>query len=126
MLQSWRLEFLGPDGRWTGPYCYSPTLRAWLARKAMNEEHINDPERQAAPPNELFVKNPGKDRYVSGTRDLKGLLYWFGDWLEEFRDEGACVNLYDVPEHAIGYHDQYQIVYQQRQAQPVCYDLRWW
>lgn len=115
-MKVYRLEFLQPDGRWTGPYCAEyMTPRAFELRKRMNKTH----DTQRPWPNEaIFAANPGKDRYVCASSSMKELVRWFGGYLVHFIHEGGHVAVYEVPEGAIAQIDSQQIVYQQRQA--VC------
>lgn len=41
-MRVYRLEFLQPDGRWTGPYCAEyMTITAFEVREEMIEKHRN-------------------------------------------------------------------------------------
>lgn len=115
-MRIFRLEFLQPDGRWTGPYCAEyMTKGAFAIRDAMAPQHKNSAYHSFPDP-QIFAKNPGRDRYVCGTMSIKQLVAWFGEYLVPFIDEGGHVGIYEVPEAAIAENDGRQIVYQQQQA----------
>ncbi|HSX32224.1 MAG TPA: hypothetical protein VLF43_03105 [Candidatus Saccharimonadales bacterium] len=115
-MRVYRLEFLQPDGRWTGPYCAEwMTPAAFEIRERMLEPHRNS-EYHAFPDEQIFIKNPGKDRYVCGSSSEALLYVWFGEYMKPFLAEGGHIGIYDVPNQAITHDDSKQIVYQQRQA----------
>lgn len=116
MAQVWRLEFLQPDGRWTGPYCAEYlTDRAYKLRQRMCAEHRDNAARPW-PCEQVFANNPGRHRYVCGSHSFLGLLEWFESYLALFFQEQGHVSYYDVPEAAVAERDSFQVVYQQRQA----------
>lgn len=113
-MRVYRIEFLQPDGRWTGPYTAEyMTPRAFELRYAMlKDPKITRPYPQA----EIFANNPGKDRYVCASPSMSSLKTWFGDYLELLQMEGGHRGIYDVPQKAIAECYLEQVVYQQRQA----------
>jgi hypothetical protein len=113
-MKVYRLEFLQPDGRWTGPYTAEwITPAAFKLRKAMLKNHkVTRPY----PASSIFAKNPGKDRYVCASPSMGALKAWFGRYLGLYKAEGGHVGTYEVPVEAIAERDEEQIVYQQRQA----------
>jgi hypothetical protein len=115
-MKLYRLEFLQPDGRWTGPYCAEyMTAKAFELRDAMNTEHLRT---RVFPDATIFTNNPGKDRYVCASPSLQLLSQWFGSHMPGLIQEGGHIAIYEVPAAAIAWDDGLQIVYQQRRA--VC------
>jgi hypothetical protein len=114
IMRVYRLEFLQPDGRWTGPYCAEwMTPKAFELREKMLQDHnINRPY----PISETFARNPGKDRYVCASPSWRSLQEWFGKYLLLYLKEGGHIGVYNVPEEAIAEKDKRQIVYQQKGA----------
>src|SRR6266550_2360073 len=110
-MKGYRLEFLQPDGRWTGPYTAEyMTPKAFELREGMLKDHkITRPY----PYSETFANNPGKDRYVCASPSLEALKTWFGNYLNLFEDEGGHIGEYEIPEVAVTEYDEQQIVYQQ-------------
>lgn len=115
-MKIYRLEFLQPDGRWTGPYCAEyMTARAFDIRAKMLRHHNTSP-KHIFPDAQIFAANPGKDRYVCGSASMPKLFGWFGAYLALFMKEGGHIAVYEVPQAAIASIDDYQIVYQQRRS----------
>jgi hypothetical protein len=113
----WRLEFLQPDGRWTGPYCAEHmTERAFEIREHLIAEHLPDDATRPWPDSKLFIDNPGRDRFVCGANSLPALTRWFGQWFLPLLREGGQIAAYDIPMDAIGHRDGYQTIYRQRMA----------
>lgn len=112
MVRVYRLEFLQPDGRWTGPYCAEyMTRRAFELRVKMNKSHLTT---RPFPNEQIFADNPSVDRYVCGSGSVQALFAWFGGYLRLFLQEGGHIGVYRVPARAIVLNDGKQIVYQQR------------
>jgi hypothetical protein len=113
----YRLEFLQPDGRWTGPYCAEyMTVAAFDIRDRLIAEHTADDPRRPWPDPQIFASNPGRDRYVCGAMSVVGLADWFGQWFEPLLCQGGHLGSYDVPEEAIAVRDGLQVIYMQRQG----------
>lgn len=112
----YRIEFLQPDGRWTGPYVAEyMTAKAFALRDAMMKDHeITRPYPISA----TFAHNPGLDRYVCASPSLMALRAWFGAFLPLLQEQGGHIGVYEVPTVAIAEQDDQQVVYMQRQA--VC------
>lgn len=112
-----RLEFLQPDGRWTGPYCAEwMTAQAFEIREHLNAEHGRDSESRVWPDGRIFAASPGVDRYVCATPSLDALQWWFGRWYSPLVNQGGFVSRYLVPQNAIALHDTTQVIYMQRRA----------
>jgi hypothetical protein len=119
IIEIFRLEFLQPDGRWTGPYCAEyMTAGAFAIRDRMAAYHKNS-DYHAFPDAQVFANNPGKDRYVCGVDSMEKLQEWFGEYFVPFLAEGGHIGVYGVPEEAIVENDGRQIVYQQRRGQLI-------
>lgn len=118
-MRVYRLEFLQPDGRWTGPYCAEwMTPAAFGVRERMLEQHRTS-EYHTFPDKQIFANNPGKDRYVCGSASEELLRVWFGEYMEPFLGKGGHIGIYDIPNQAIRHDDGMQVVYQQRQAKLI-------
>lgn len=119
-LTVFRLEFCQPDGRWTGPYCAEyMTPEAFEIRDRMLVEHHEHDERRPWPDDQIFLDNPGRNRYVCGTTTYAALQDWFEGYLQEFMKQGGLVGQYSVPQDAIGDIDGRQVIYMQRKAMLV-------
>lgn len=93
-MKVYRLEFLQPDGRWTGPYCAEwMTPRAFEIRDAMAPDHKTS-GYHTSPDAELFACNPRENRYVCGSASMELLESWFGDYLEPFLAEAGHIGIY--------------------------------
>jgi len=115
-MRVYRLEFIQPDGRWTGPYCAEyMTARAFEIREKMLKLHNVSPYH-IYPAEQIFLKNPGIDRYVCASANMSKLLAWFGGYLGLFMKEGGHIGIYEIPDDAITWNDGNQVVYRQRQA----------
>jgi hypothetical protein len=113
-MRVYRLEFLQPDGRWTGPYTAEyMSAKAFILRDKMMIDHkVHRPY----PPADIFAKSPGRNRYVCASLSMESLTSWFGKYLKLLEDQGGHVGIYRVPLSAIAQRDDWQVVYQQRQA----------
>jgi hypothetical protein len=115
-MQVYRLEFLQPDGRWAGPYFAEyMTEAAFTIRARMGPRHK---VCRPAPDPRIFLASPGWNGYVCGSPSMRALLGWFGRYLRALMREGGHIAVYTVPDAAVAWRDEQQIVYQQRQA--VC------
>ena len=76
-------------------------------------------EYHTFPDKQIFVDNPGKDRYVCGSASEELLLIWFGEYMELFLEAGGHIGIYDIPDQAIRHDDGKQVAYQQRQAKLI-------
>jgi hypothetical protein len=113
----YRLEFLQPDGRWTGPYCAEwMTATAFEIRDILIAEHGQDDPKRPWPDEQIFLNHPGADRYVCGTPSLPGLSAWFGKLFHPLIEQGAHLATYDVSVEAIAVREPSQVIYMQRQG----------
>lgn len=118
-MRVYRLEFLQPDDRWTGPYCAEwMTPAAFAVRERMLLPHRNS-DYHTFPDERIFANNPGKNRYVCGSASKELLYQWFGEYMEPFLAEGGHIGIYDIPDQTIKHNDGRQVVYQQRQAKLI-------
>lgn len=116
-MRVYRLEFLQPDGRWTGPYCAEwMTERAFEIRAEMVAAHTEDDVQRPWPDRRIFLANPGPDRYVCGTLSEPALRDWFGRWFAPLMEEGGHLAIYTLPASAPAVMDGQQVIYMQRQA----------
>lgn len=116
-MQVARLEFLQPDGRWTGPYSAEwMTLHGFSLRYSMLPSHL---ELRPAPDPRIYLDNPGVDRYVTACPSANALEHWFGEFLQPLLTEGGHIALYEVPLDAIAHDDGQQVVFQQRRGRLV-------
>jgi hypothetical protein len=116
-MRVYRLEFLQPDGRWTGPYCAEwMTERAFEIRSAMLVDHHRGDARRPWPDEGIFLSNPGPDRLVCACLTQPRLREWFGRWFDDLLDEGGHVGVYDLPTTIPVFMDGHQVIYMQRLA----------
>lgn len=118
-MRVYRLEFVQPDGRWTGPYCAEwLTARAFAQRELMIHEHCDDVDHPH-PDGAIFRASGGPDRYVCAMLSPGELFAWFGRFFDLLWNEGAHLGVYDVPLTAVAHHEAGQVVYMQRLATSV-------
>lgn len=110
-MRVFRLELEDPSG-WTGPYQASLTEPPAVGlQRDLLVDHT-DYERWPCPWLE-DVDMGALPRRVCGCVSLQVLKEWFGGYLERFREVGARVAAYDVPEDAVLWADDRQVVYVQ-------------
>lgn len=121
-MRAYRLEFLQPDGRWTGPYCAEyMTREAFDARDLMNKVHTSKTHKlsRSFPDFKIFADNPGKDRLVCASPSKSGLYDWFEGYIDVFLVHGGHIGEYELPKGEIIWHDDKQLVYRQRAAKLI-------